>query len=68
MKKYRLLTFHMNPNPDFLFGHAEVAGMLATNDPKVSTFEGYRNQCDRNGITHYNEQVYNEFMAECGRI
>lgn len=30
MKEYKLLQYHMNCNPDYIFGHAEIAGKLAT--------------------------------------
>ena len=64
---YKLLIYHMNPNPDYLFGHAEIAGMLATNDPKVSNYESYKLQCNYKGITYYNEDCYNQFMLDCKR-
>lgn len=66
--KYKLLNYHMNCNPDYMFGHAEIAGMLATNDPKVNTEEGYIRECNRLGITYYNGEVYKQFMIDCKRI
>jgi len=64
---YKLLTYHMNPNPDYLFGHAEIAGMLATNDLKVCNYESYKLQCNILGVTYYNEDCYNRFMTDYKR-
>ena len=67
MAKYELLDYHMKCNPDYMFGHAIVAGMLASNDPKVSTEEKYISQCNIHGITYYNGKCYNQFMIDCKR-
>lgn len=64
---YKLLSYHMNPNPDYLFGHAEIAGMLASDDPRVSTEKGYIFECNKRGVTYYNGACYNKFMEDCKR-
>lgn len=66
-KQYDLLKYHMNANPSYLFGHAEIAGLLANNDPKVSTFSNYVKECGKRGVSHYNQDCYNRFMEDCGR-
>lgn len=65
-EKYQLLLFHMNCNPDYLFGHAQVAGALATKG-MISTFAEYERMCQERGITNYNEECFNDFMQDCGR-
>ena len=57
----------MNPNPDYLFGHAEIAGLLAIGSDKVNNYSKYRNECQKVGITYYNEDCYNQFMVDCKR-
>lgn len=66
-KEYDLLKFHMDCNPDYMFGHAILSGMLASNAAEVSSYEKYVSQCRKQGIEMYNEKTYNEFMNECGR-
>ena len=66
-KNYRLLRYHMNCNPDYLFGHAEIAGLLASNENILNTYQKYVSACNRKGISYYNEECYNEFMTDCNR-
>lgn len=66
-KYYKLLTFHMNPDPDYLFGHAEIAGMLAKGDEIMSSYEGYKRECSKRGVVSYNQESYNQFMEDCER-
>lgn len=56
----KLLSFHMNCNPEYLFGHAVVAGKLAKRE--LETYSDYTNACDRQGISCYNEDTFNKFM------
>jgi len=65
---YKLLQYHMIPNPEYLFGHAEIAGMLANNDEKVNTWTKYVLECQRRGIIYYSEECYNQFMIDCNRL
>lgn len=65
---YKLLTYHMNPNPNYLFGHAEISGMLANNDSKVSTYEGYVKECDMRDVSSYSRECYDQFMTDCKRV
>lgn len=67
MKQYDLLKYHMDPNPNYLFGHAEIAGMLASNDERINTFNKYTTECRKKGISPYGENCYNRFILECGR-
>lgn len=64
---YKLLQLHMKSNPEYLFGHAEIAGMLAKGDDKVSSYQGYERECDKKGVISYGEEVYNQFMIDCKR-
>lgn len=57
----------MSCNPQYLFGHAVMAGMLATNDQRIDTFKKYQKQCEELKICHYGEIFYMEFWAETGR-
>lgn len=59
---YKLLEYHMNCNSNYIFGHAEVAGLLATN--KLKTYQEYYNKCCSLGIDRYSEDLYNKFMDE----
>lgn len=59
-KDYKLLEYHMNCNPDYIEGHAIIAGNLAQG--KYTTFEEYKRDCNRYGITYYNEELFNKFM------
>lgn len=59
-KNKKLLLFHMNCNPDYLFGHAKVAGKLANRE--FTSYEEYKSTCGRQGINYYNEEIFNDFM------
>jgi len=56
----QLLSFHMNCNPDYLFGHAIVAGKLAKRE--YQTYQEYLIECGRLGISCYNEECFDKFM------
>lgn len=58
----------MNPNPDYLFGHAEVAGLLANGDERVNNYPKYVTECEKRGISCYKEECYNQFMKDCNRV
>jgi len=51
MKKYKLLQYHMNCNSDYMFGHAIVAGLLASK--QLTTLELYKQACSEQGIDCY---------------
>lgn len=57
----------MNATPEWMFYHAIIAGMLASNDPKLHTYKGYIQECMNLGIAFYGELLYNEFMQDCDR-
>lgn len=57
----------MTPNKNYLFGNAEVAGMLANGEEIMSSYEAYVRECKKRNIPHNLEQVYTEFMKECNR-
>lgn len=49
---YKLLTYHMQDvNPEYRFGHAIVAGKLASKE--IKTLEEYRDECRSYGIACY---------------
>lgn len=66
-KQYDLLKLHMDANPNYIFGHATIAGMLATGDSRISTYEGYVEQCKRQGISKYRQELYDQFKKDCNR-
>lgn len=68
MSKYQLLSFHMNCNPNYMFGHAIVSGLLANDDESVNTYEKYVAKCKYHGIDRYNEECYNRFYEDCNRF
>ena len=57
----KLLKYHMDCNPDYIFQHAEIAGMLATKQFK--TYNEYRIACQNMGISYYSEELFNDFIA-----
>lgn len=64
---YKLLALHMNPSPAYIFGHAEVAGMLATGHEAMSSYEGYVRECKKRDISTYSQETYEQFMKDCNR-
>ena len=64
---YKLLNYHMNCNPSYMFQHACIAGMLAENSEKVNTYKKYALECRKLGILYYNKECYDEFMVNCNR-
>ena len=57
----------MDCHPQYMFGHATIAGLLASRDNILNTYAKYVSACNRQGITCYNEACYNDFMEDCGR-
>lgn len=65
---YKLLKMHMDANPQYLFGHAEIAGMLARGDEIMSSYESYKRECQKRCISYYREELYIQFMKDCERL
>lgn len=65
--QYKLLKYHMSCNPEYLFGHAEICGLLADSKNPLSSYAKYVEACSKKGISYYNEDCYNDFMKDCGR-
>lgn len=60
MDKNTLLKFHMDCNPNYMFGHAIVAGKLASKE--LQTYEEYVSACKKQGIDYYSQECYDAFM------
>lgn len=70
--KYKLLTYHMqNVNSDYLFGHAIVAGKLASKE--IQTLHQYKSVCSEYGVASYTgawkewqeDMYYPDSINEC---
>lgn len=62
MKQYKLLHYHMdNVNPMYIFGHAIVAGQLASKE--ITTLSEYKQACSNQGINCY-EGAWKEWIED----
>lgn len=61
MDTYKLLKYHMNCDPDYIVGHAVVAGKLA--QKQFKTYQEYETECNQWGIISYNETLFNQYMG-----
>lgn len=62
-KSFQLLKMHMDADPMYIFGHAIVAGKLASKE--ITTFEEYKKACSSQGINCYSG-AWEDFAIEIG--
>ncbi len=66
MKEYKLLHYHMdNVHPMYIFGHAIVAGRLASRD--IKSCSQYKDACSEQGINSY-PGAWKEWAADSGLV
>ena len=58
MKRYRLLEYHINCNPTYLYGHQQMQNIITTNEQAINTYKIYCIICRALLIKPATESIY----------
>lgn len=60
---HKLIRYHTTmASEEYFWLHVEIAKALETK--QINTYTKYQNACEDNGITYYNEQLFDEYIAQ----
>lgn len=58
---HKLIQYHsIHANPDYLYGHIGMAYKLTRKE--INTYEEYVAYAKSQGISHYNEELFNDYI------
>lgn len=58
---HKLINYHsITANPDYIYGHIGMAYQLTRK--KINTYEEYVSYAQSQGISYYNEELFNDYI------